>query len=76
MPERILCVDDEANILAGMQRNLRKQYSVETALCGEDGLAAIRQNGPFAVVVKKDLQTRGNLRSYYQVLLKNLELSG
>jgi len=51
MPERILCVDDEANILAGMQRSLRKQYTVETALGGEEGLAAIRKNGPFAIVV-------------------------
>ena len=34
---------------------------------------AIMFNNEIWVVFKKDLQTRGNLRSYYQVLLKNLE---
>jgi elongation factor P len=34
---------------------------------------AIMFNDEIWVVFKKDLQTRGNLRSYYQVLLKNLE---
>ena len=34
---------------------------------------AIMYNNEIWVVFKKDLQTRGNLRSYYQVLLKNLE---
>jgi elongation factor P len=34
---------------------------------------AIIFNNEIWIVFKKDLQTRGNLRSYYQVLLKNLE---
>ena len=34
---------------------------------------AIVFNNEIWIVFKKDLQTRGNLRSYYQVLLKNLE---
>jgi len=34
---------------------------------------AIIFNNDIWIVFKKDLQTRGNLRSYYQVLLKNLE---
>src|SRR6266478_1750314 len=34
---------------------------------------AIMFNNEIWVVFKKDLQTRGNLRSYYQVELKNLE---
>jgi elongation factor P len=33
---------------------------------------AIMFNNEIWIVFKKDLQTRGNLRSYYQVLLKNL----
>jgi len=33
---------------------------------------AIIFNNEIWIVFKKDLQTRGNLRSYYQVLLKNL----
>ncbi|MEI6232000.1 MAG: elongation factor P [Planctomycetota bacterium] len=34
---------------------------------------AIMYNDEIWIVFKKDLQTRGNLRSYYQVLLKNLQ---
>ncbi|MCY3018005.1 MAG: elongation factor P [Planctomycetota bacterium] len=34
---------------------------------------AIIFNNEIWIVFKKELQTRGNLRSYYQVLLKNLE---
>src|SRR5437868_11164361 len=34
---------------------------------------AIMFNNEIWIVFKKDLQTRGNLRSYFQVLLKNLE---
>ncbi|MFH0938558.1 MAG: elongation factor P [Planctomycetota bacterium] len=34
---------------------------------------AIIFNNEIWIVFKKDLQTRGNLRSYYQVLLKNYE---
>lgn len=51
MSERILCVDDEANILQAYQRALRKQFDLETALGPEEALAAIRARGPFAVVV-------------------------
>lgn len=51
MSTKILCVDDDANILAGFQRNLRKQFILDTAVGGEQGLAAIEANGPYAVVV-------------------------
>jgi response regulator RpfG family c-di-GMP phosphodiesterase len=51
MTERILCVDDDANILLGYQRALRKRFQIEVALGGEEGLAAIREQGPYAVVV-------------------------
>src|SRR5579862_8246205 len=51
MQERILCVDDEANILAAHQRNLRKQFALEVALGPDEGLAVLERNGPFAVVV-------------------------
>lgn len=49
--ERVLMVDDDANLLAGYQRQLRKLFAVQTALGGEAGLAAIEQNGPWAVVI-------------------------
>ncbi|MBL9188457.1 MAG: response regulator [Opitutaceae bacterium] len=58
MNKKILCVDDDANILAGFQRNLRKQFDLTIALGGEQGLAALEADGPFAVVVA-DMQMPG-----------------
>ncbi|HDL18229.1 MAG TPA: response regulator [Bacteroidetes bacterium] len=51
MSEKILFVDDELNILHSIRRQLRKNFNMETALGGEEGLVKIEQNGPFAVVV-------------------------
>ncbi len=43
MPARILFVDDDPNILAAFQRQLRKYFSVHTALGGDDGLRAVER---------------------------------
>lgn len=51
MSERILFVDDDAHILQAFQRTLRRRFSIETALGPEEGLKAVREKGPFAVVV-------------------------
>jgi response regulator RpfG family c-di-GMP phosphodiesterase len=51
MTTRILCVDDDSNILLGYQRTLRKQFQIEVALGGAEGLAAVRDQGPYAVIV-------------------------
>ncbi len=51
MTEKILCVDDEPNILEGYQRSLRKEFHIDTAAGGEQGLETIATRGPFAVVV-------------------------
>ncbi len=51
MTEKILCVDDEANVLAGFQRSLRKQFQLETAQGGEAALAMLEKGGAFAVIV-------------------------
>jgi len=51
MNERVLCVDDDPNILQAYQRALRKRLNIETALGGEEALAAIVNQGPYAVVV-------------------------
>jgi response regulator RpfG family c-di-GMP phosphodiesterase len=51
MTDMILCVDDDANLLEGLKRQLRKQFTLETALSGEAGLAVLKAQGPFAVVV-------------------------
>lgn len=51
MSEKILFVDDDSNILEAYKRQMRKRFTIETALGGEEGLAVIARNGPFAVVV-------------------------
>jgi response regulator RpfG family c-di-GMP phosphodiesterase len=51
MMEKILCVDDDANIVDGFKRQLRKQFVIETALSGEAGLEVLDARGPFAVIV-------------------------
>ena len=47
---KILCVDDEPNILRSLQWLLQKEYEVHTALSGQDGLALIGQHDFDAVV--------------------------
>ncbi|PWU00855.1 MAG: two-component system response regulator [Terriglobia bacterium] len=51
MLKRILFVDDEPNILQAFERQLRKQFDLQTAIGPELGLQAITNNGPFPVVV-------------------------
>ena len=51
MAQKILCVDDEANILEGIARHFRKQFEIETAVGGEQGLVALVERGPYAVVL-------------------------
>ena len=58
MDEKVLCVDDELNILLSLQRQLRKQFHIESALGPEKALAAIERDGPYAVIVS-DLQMPG-----------------
>jgi response regulator RpfG family c-di-GMP phosphodiesterase len=51
MSANILFVDDDPNILAGFQRQLRKNFDIQTALGGERGLEAVSEKGPFSVIV-------------------------
>lgn len=51
MNEKILCVDDEINILEAYQRVLKREFSIQTANGGAQGLSLIEEAGPFAVVV-------------------------
>jgi len=51
MNEKILFVDDDANLLASVQRNLHRQFQLETAIGGEAALAKMAESGPFAVVI-------------------------
>lgn len=51
MNRKVLFVDDDQNILAAYHRNLRKHYDLDVALGGAQGLQAIQEHGPYAVVV-------------------------
>jgi len=51
MKAKILLVDDDAMILSGLKRQLRKQFDIETALSGEDAIEMLKQSGPYAVIV-------------------------
>src|SRR4030042_1065067 len=51
MNRKVLCVDDDENLLDGYKRNLKADYEFEGALSARDGLEMIINNGPFAVVI-------------------------
>jgi len=51
MNEKILCVDDEPNILDAYRRTLRKRFNIDVASGGEEALRAIAERGPYAVIV-------------------------
>lgn len=72
MNERILCVDDDVNILEGYRRQLRKEFSLEIAVGSTEGLQVLTTQGPFSVVVS-DLQMPG--MNGIQFLSKVRELS-
>jgi CheY-like chemotaxis protein len=48
---RVLCVDDDVNLLEGMSLNLRRHFEVRTATSGQAGLDALATQGPFQVVL-------------------------
>ncbi len=51
MNKRILCVDDDPNLLDAYQRQLRKHFELDTALGPEIGLTKIAEGPGYAVVV-------------------------
>ena len=51
MPEKILFVDDEQNILDAVTRQLMDQFEITTAISGPRGIEIIQNHEPFAVVV-------------------------
>jgi len=48
---RILCVDDDPIMLSALRLNLRRFFQVETADDAEAALAALKNKGPFAVII-------------------------
>ncbi|MEI6225778.1 MAG: response regulator, partial [Deltaproteobacteria bacterium] len=51
VPPRVLCVDDEPNLLAGLANTLRRRYDVATARSGPEALELIARSKPFDVIV-------------------------
>ena len=52
VPEpKVLMVDDEEQIVKSFQRRLRQELELDIATSGKEGLAALREKGPYAVVV-------------------------
>lgn len=56
---KILCVDDDPNVLSGYQRGLRR-YQIEIAIGAEDAIEAVANHGPYAVVVSDMRMPRMN----------------
>jgi response regulator RpfG family c-di-GMP phosphodiesterase len=48
---KVLCVDDEPNVLDGLKRQLRRKFEVETATSGAEALTLLTSRGPFTAVV-------------------------
>jgi response regulator RpfG family c-di-GMP phosphodiesterase len=51
MADKLLCVDDDPNILESYRRQLRSAFQVDIAKGGTEGLFVLRSAGPFAVVL-------------------------
>ncbi|MEA2104702.1 MAG: response regulator [Candidatus Cloacimonadota bacterium] len=49
--EKILFVDDDSAIRAAYRHRLQKNFHIEFAVDGEDGLRLMKRKGPFAVIV-------------------------
>jgi DNA-binding NtrC family response regulator len=56
--EKVLFVDDDANVLAAHRRMLRNDFEIDTAGGGEEALERLGAHGPYAVVVS-DLRMPG-----------------
>lgn len=51
MSDRILCIDDDPNVLEALRRQLRQRFNITTADRPEQALQLLRDQGPFAVVL-------------------------
>ncbi len=49
--EQILIVDDDPNLLSGLQRLFRGHYNLVAANSGMEGLNCLKSKGPFAVII-------------------------
>lgn len=69
---KILCVDDEPNVLEGLMLNLRRQYDVRTAPGGDEALAILAREKDI-VVLMSDMRMPG--MNGAQLLAKARELA-
>ena len=51
MSGRVLIVDDDTNLLAGLRRQFRNRFDLVLATGGEEALAMLDEEGPFAVAM-------------------------
>ena len=51
MADKVLLVDDDPDLLASLERLLRREFQIDTALGGKQALEKISSHGPYAVVV-------------------------
>ena len=51
MPEKILLVDDEPNVLRACERLLHNRFEMDAAVGGEHALINLKTKGPYAVVL-------------------------
>ena len=58
MNQKILFVDDEPAALGLYRQMLKDEFDVSTAVGGDDGVAMLRNHGPFAIVIS-DMQMPG-----------------
>lgn len=58
MNQKILFVDDEPAALSLYKEMLKGKFAIRTAISGEDGIAMLRNLGPFAMVIS-DMQMPG-----------------
>ena len=58
MNQKILLVDDDENVLAGLHRALRRRFDLDIALGGPQALQVMEQHGPYGVLVA-DMQMPG-----------------
>jgi len=51
MPEKIMFVDDDVNLLEAYKRQMEMRYEVHTATSGQAGLDLLKTVAPFAVII-------------------------
>lgn len=58
MKDKVLCVDDDADILEAYQDTLQARFAIDIARSAEEGMRCVTLRGPYAVVVS-DLNMPG-----------------